>query len=224
MNSREFQDRLARRATRAGIVIPIPLTTQLETYYRLLSTWNAKINLTGMNLAEPTPEALDRLLIEPVVAAKYAPADSSSQIDIGSGGGSPAIPFALAIPGLRLRMVESRTRKSIFLREAVRALELEAEVLTARFEALLVARPDLHDKHDLLTIRAVRVESRVLIGLQAFVKPGGLILLFRSSSANDLPKAVEPPLVWRATFPLVEPLLSRLVVIERQRSGLHPPA
>ena len=43
-------------------------------------------------------------------------------IDIGSGGGSPAIPLALAVPGLRLLMVESKTRKSVFLREAVRAL------------------------------------------------------------------------------------------------------
>ncbi len=37
-------------------------------------------------------------------------------IDIGSGGGSPAIPFALALAGVRLLMVESKTRKSVFLR------------------------------------------------------------------------------------------------------------
>ena len=217
MNSREFQDRLAHRARRAGIALPLPLAARLETYYRLLFTWNEKINLTGMDLSEPTPEALDRLLIEPVLAAQHVPPGVTRQIDIGSGGGSPAIPFALAAPGLRLLMVESKTRKSVFLREAVRALGMEAEVVTSRFETLL-ARPDLHEAHDLLTIRAVLVEPRVLMSLQAFVKPGGFLFLFRGGG-RDVAEEPSPPLVVRAIHPLVESLLSRLVVLEKQRLG-----
>lgn len=214
MNSREFHDRLVRRARRAGLTVPATLAARLDTYYRLLATWNQKINLTGMNLADPTPEALDRLLIEPLVAARHAPAGASRMIDVGSGGGSPALPFALAIPGMRLLMVESKTRKSVFLREAARALELtDAEVATSRFEELL-ARPDLHEAHDLLTIRAVRVESRVLMSLQAFVKPQGQLFLFRSTS-GDAPDSLTPPLTWRATYPLIESLRSRLVVLEK---------
>ena len=50
MTSRDFQDRLARRARRAGVSVPSALGTRLETYYRLLATWNQKINLTGMDL------------------------------------------------------------------------------------------------------------------------------------------------------------------------------
>jgi 16S rRNA (guanine527-N7)-methyltransferase len=203
-----------RRARRAGVVLPSQLGTRLEAYFRLLATWNEKINLTGMDLSEPTPEALDRLLIEPLVAAKHAPQGAVRMVDIGSGGGSPAIPFALAVSA-RLLMVESKTRKSVFLKEALRALEMtDAEVLTSRFEALL-ARPELHEAHDLLTIRAVRVESRVLTGLQAFVKPGGWLFLFRSTS-GDAPEAITPPLSWVATFPLVEPLRSRLVVLKKR--------
>jgi 16S rRNA (guanine527-N7)-methyltransferase len=189
------------------------LGKKLETYYRLLSAWNQKINLSGIDLDDPTPEALDRLLVEPLAAARHAPPGSARMIDIGSGGGSPAIPFALAVPGLRLLMIESKTRKSVFLKEAVRALEMEAEVLTTRFEALL-ARPELHEAHDLLTIRAVRIEARILMNLQAFVRPGGHIFLFRSSS-GDAPDALTPPLAWVATFPLVEPLRSRLVVLQK---------
>ena len=114
-------------------------------------------------------------------------------------------------------MVESKTRKSVFLREAVRLLEMDADVLTSRFEALL-AKPDLHEAHDLLTIRAVRAESRVLMSLQAFVRPGGHIFLFRSSS-GDAPDTLTPPLSWVATFPLVEPLRSRLVVLQKRPVG-----
>ena len=215
MTSREFQDRLARRARRVGVALSPALATSLESYYRLLVTWNQKINLSGLNLLEPTPEALDRLIIEPLVAAKHAPPGVSRMIDIGSGGGSPAVPFALAIPGLRLLMVESKTRKSVFLREVTRTLDMvHADVVTARYEELL-SRPDLHEAHDLLTIRAVRVETRVLMSLQAFVKPKGQIFLFRSTS-GDAPESLTPPLAWQATYPLLESLRSRLVVLEKR--------
>jgi 16S rRNA (guanine527-N7)-methyltransferase len=215
VTSREFQDRLARRARRVGVGLPAGLAAKLETYYRLLETWNRKINLSGLNLADPSPEALDRLLVEPLVAVRYAPAGAKRMLDVGSGGGSPAIPFALAVPGMRLLMVESKTRKSVFLREATRALEMPGvEVATSRFEALL-SRPDLHEAHDLLTIRAVRLERRVLMSLQAFVKPHGQLFLFRSTS-GDAPDSLTPPLAWHATYPLIESLRSRLVVLEKR--------
>ena len=207
---------MSRRARRAGVTLAPDLAEQLEVYYRLLATWNAKINLTGLKLSEISPDALDRLLIEPVVAARYVPAGASRMLDVGSGGGSPAIPLSLAVPHTRLLMVESKTRKSVFLREAVRALELNgAEVVTTRFEELL-ARPDLHEAHDLVTIRAVRVEARVLGSLQAFAKPGGQIFLFRGSGHSDPSESVTPPLAWKATYPLIESLRSRLVVLEKR--------
>ena len=124
MSSREFQDRLARRARRAGLTIRPELGAQLEVYYRLLATWNEKINLTGLNLSEFGPESLDRLLIEPLVAASHVRPAVRSVLDIGSGGGSPALPLALALPDVTLLMVEAKTRKSVFLREALRALGL----------------------------------------------------------------------------------------------------
>ena len=217
MNSREFKTRLQRRATRAGLGVEPALLAQLEIYYRLLATWNQKINLTSLNLSDASDEAFDRLLVEPLVAARHAPPALHRMMDVGSGGGSPAVPFALAVPGLSMLMVESKTRKSVFLREAVRALDLKgAEVATARFEELL-ARPDLHEAHDLVTIRAVRVESRVLLGLQAFLRPGGQLFLFRGPASTDPADAAPPPLRWQATFPLIESLRSRLVILEKQR-------
>lgn len=217
MNTREFKERLQRRAKRAGIVVEPDLASKLEVYYRLLATWNQKINLTALNLREPCDQAFDRLLIEPLVAARHVPAGAGSVMDIGSGGGSPALPFALASPPLSLLMVESKTRKSVFLREAIRALGLpSAQVATARFEELL-ARPDLHEAHSLVTIRAVRIESRVLLGLQAFLRPGGQLFLFRGPAFSDPADAAPPPLAWHATFPLVESLRSRLVVLEKRQ-------
>jgi 16S rRNA (guanine527-N7)-methyltransferase len=219
LTSREFQDRVARRARRAGVSLTAELSARLEAYYRLLATWNHKINLTGLNLSDLSPETIDRLLIEPLVAAKYVPAGARRMLDVGSGGGSPAIPLALAAPDIQLLMVESKTRKSVFLREAIRTLALPgADVATARFEELL-ARPDLHETNDLVTIRAVRIEARVLMTLQAFTRPGGQLFLFRGSGGADPSETIHPPLVWKATYPLIESLRSRLVVLEKRPVG-----
>jgi 16S rRNA (guanine527-N7)-methyltransferase len=215
VSSREFQDRLVRRARRAGVSVSPDLAAKLEVYYKLLTAWNDKMNLTGLRLAEQGPEAIDRILIEPLVAARHA-LSGSRLIDIGSGGGSPAIPLALALSAQRVLLVEAKTRKSVFLREALRALEMsEAEVATSRFEELLT-KPDLHEAHELLTLRAVRVESSVLMNLQAFVRPGGELFLFRAASGAGSPGTLMPPLSWKATYPLLESQGSRLVVLAKR--------
>lgn len=219
MNTREFRERLTRRARRAGLTVSPELSVGLEAYYRLLAMWNAKINLTGLNLQDAADEAFDRLLIEPLAAARYVPGTATKLLDVGSGGGSPAIPMKLAAPRLSLTMVESKTRKAVFLREAIRTMGLErAEAVTTRLEELLT-RPDLHEAYDLVTLRAVRVESRLLMSLQALVRPGGLLFLFRGSAGRDRPDPVSPLLAWRASFPLVEALGSHLVILERRQLG-----
>jgi 16S rRNA (guanine527-N7)-methyltransferase len=200
------------------VVLLPALGSRLEVYYKLLAAWNEKMNLTGLDLAEQSPAAIDRLLIEPLVAAKYAPGSITRLIDIGSGGGSPAIPLALALSSPQLLLVEAKTRKSVFLREALRALEMvNAEVVTARFEELLT-KPDLHETHELLTLRAVRVEASVLMNLQAFVRPGGELFLFRAASGAGSLGALMPPLSWKATYPLLESQGSRLVVLAKRES------
>lgn len=220
MSSREFRDRLRRRARKAGVDLDASLADSLEKYYALLAKWNAKINLTAFKL-EPggEDEAVDRLLIEPLIAAKHVSAAATTAIDIGSGGGSPAIPIALAAPRLHIRLVESKTRKAVFLREALRDLGVaRAEVETTRFEELL-ARPNLHEAMDLLTIRAVRLEPRMLVSLQAFLKSGGQLFLFRGPGGADVADALAPPLTWAATHPLVESLRSRLLVLQKNPLG-----
>jgi 16S rRNA (guanine527-N7)-methyltransferase len=215
VNRSEFRDRLVRRARRAGVLVPTELATRLEIYYRLLASWNTKINLTGLNLSETTPESIDRLLIEPLVAARYVQPGVLTMLDVGSGGGSPALPIALTIPGVRLVMVEAKTRKSVFLREAVRALDLDsAEVVTARFEELL-ARPDLHETQDLVTVRAVRIDPHMFSTLQAFTRPGGHVFSFRGAGAGPS-ENVTPLLTWKATHHLIEALRSRLVILEKR--------
>lgn len=218
MASREFRERLRKRAKATGLTLDPSLIEKLEVYYQLLTKWNAKINLTAFKLTPEGDEAaIDRLLIEPVVAARYIAENARTLLDAGSGGGSPAIPLKLASENLHLRMVEVKTRKAVFLREAVRALGLrDAEVETSRFEELL-PRAELHEALDLVSIRAVRIETRTLLTLQAFLKTGGKLLLFRGSSRSELEDSPPPPLSWMATYPLVDSLHSKLVVLNKTR-------
>jgi 16S rRNA (guanine527-N7)-methyltransferase len=218
MSGRELRERIRKRAKRAGLDLSAELLDGLERYFALLAKWNAKINLTSFQFESGGhDEAVDRLLIEPVIAATHVAPNAQTAIDIGSGGGSPAIPLALAAPQLRLRMVESKTRKAVFLREALRELNLDrATVETSRFEELLT-RPELHEGLDLVTIRAVRVEPRTLVSLQAFLKPGGQLFLFRGPGGADVSDSLTPPLSWLATYPLVDALRSRLVVLQKTR-------
>lgn len=219
MKPREFQQRLKNRARRVGLALAPEVSEKLEDYYALLTRWNAKMNLTALALDGAPDSTLDRLIIEPLIAARYLPAGMLTVVDIGSGGGSPAIPMKLAVSDVSLIMVESKGRKAAFLREAVRTLQLgHAVVETARFEELL-PRADLHEAAHVLTLRAVRVEARVLMTLQAFVRPGGAIFLFRGPSGPDVPSTPTPPLSWKATYPLVDALHSRLVVMSKTDVG-----
>ena len=216
MAPRDFRTRLTRRAAKAGLFIPDGLSLRLTAYYELLSRWNRKINLTALN--DPD-EAIDRLLLEPLVAARYVQPGASRLLDVGSGGGSPAIPLALAVPPLALTMVEVKTRKSAFLREAIRQLDLgRASVETSRYEELL-ARPELHESFDIVSMRAVRVEASTLLSLQAFLAPNGQLFLFRGPSGPQIPTAVVPPLEWKATLPLIESLQSRLTILSKRKVG-----
>ena len=214
--ARDFRTRLARRASKSGVFLDEALASSLVEYYELLARWNRKINLTSL---DDPDKAIDRLLLEPVVAARHLSPAAVDLMDVGSGGGSPAIPLTLTLgPHVRLTMVEVKARKSAFLREAVRHLGLtQARVETTRYEELL-ARPELHERFDVLSMRAVRVESKVLMTLQAFVKPGGSLLLFRGPTGPSVPPGILHPLEWQSTAPLVDALQSRLSVL-RKRSG-----
>jgi 16S rRNA (guanine527-N7)-methyltransferase len=223
MTNREFSDRVRRRARKADVELTSALLLQLEAYFRLLEAWNAKINLTALDLQRDPDKAVDRLLIEPLAAVRHVGAGVRAAVDIGSGGGSPAIPMKLARPDVAFTLVEAKTRKCAFLREAGRQLKVELRVETARYEMLL-SRPEFHEAFDALTMRAVRVEPRVLVSLQALLKPGGEFLLFRGPSGGEVESIMTPLLVPRGVFPLVDSMQSRLLVLTKREIGSPPVA
>jgi 16S rRNA (guanine527-N7)-methyltransferase len=83
-------------------------------------------------------DVIGPLFQEGLWAAKFYPADSVRHLDIGSGGGFPAIMLKILKPEIRLDMVESRAKKGIFLETAATALGFGAtRVHTLRLEKFL---------------------------------------------------------------------------------------
>lgn len=208
-----IRENLARRTAEAGLSLPEAAYQGLEAYFELLRKWNARVSLTSLAMEEGTDDAVDRLLIEPAIAATFLPDPTALVIDIGSGGGSPAIPIKLVTPGLTLAMVESKHKKAAFLREAIRHLSLtRTTVEAARFEELL-ERPVFRGAADVVTLRAVKIDPVTLETVQRFLKPGGLLFLF-SSTTQDLTEATAG-LLPLGVHPLLPHLGSRLEILRK---------
>jgi 16S rRNA (guanine527-N7)-methyltransferase len=213
----DLGQRVADRAAQEGLTLDENLRGKLVIYFDLLQHWNRRINLTGLT---DTDEAIDRLLLEPLAAARYLP-HHSRIADLGSGGGSPAIPLGLALSPTGLLMVESRARKCAFLREAAREVGLSATVESARFEEV-ARRPDYIDAFDLISVRAVRQDEPALASAAALVHTDGLVALFRGPQGPERFDASPQNLAWRETQPLLRSTRNRLTVlfhVERPRIG-----
>jgi 16S rRNA (guanine527-N7)-methyltransferase len=178
LRGEEFRDRLLSRAKQARLTVAAPELDQLEAYYRLLSRWNRTINLTALSLDPLCDDTVDRLLIEPLAVAFHVPNSPGEWFDLGSGGGSPAIPLKIVRPLLGLTMVEARERKAAFLREVMRDLALsDSVVVNERFETL-EDRTDFRGVASLVTVRAVRVDSRLLsVSRHLLSRTGGRLFL-----------------------------------------------
>jgi 16S rRNA (guanine527-N7)-methyltransferase len=192
MSEEIFRELLEQRAGAADVTLSSVLAERLAAYFSLLAHWNNRINLTSLPLEPPTPQAVDRLFIEPLLAALLVDSNISVWFDLGSGGGSPAIPLQLAHPASRLIMVESRDRKAAFLREAIRALSLTgAEVEVSRIEEVAAAGHNA-GVADLVTVRAVRMGASLFSHVQKLLRFGGQAVLFGAKIGEiDLPRGLE---------------------------------
>jgi len=162
----------------------------LSGYVDLLVKWNRKINLTSLDVEPLTALAIDRLIVEPVLASALLDEHGISIIDLGTGGGSPAIPFKIQQSSSSLRMIESRSRKCAFLREAIRHIGLNStSVEESRFE-LLKSQVHLKSSADLITLRAVRLDDE-LVGLICWLLvPGGRVFRFANKNDTAMPTSL----------------------------------
>lgn len=195
---RDFRTALSARAAKCRLSVAPTTVDALEAYFRLLAHWNKKINLTSLPLDKPTEATVDRLFIEPLAAADRLLGSADAWFDLGSGGGSPAIPMKVSRPGAKLSMVESRSKKTAFLREAVRELRLkDTDVVESRFEALSSDGSRLNAT-DIVTVRAVRPDLVLFQTANYLLRSGGRLIIFGTAAPAlatgfDKPEQVKFP-------------------------------
>ena len=151
----------------------------LENYTRTLERWNRSINLTALEGG-----ALVRHLVaEPLwVAAQLDP--GGRYIDIGSGNGSPAIPWVLAHKFLRADLVESRRRRAVFLRELSRQLDLSVvQIHPVRFNEFL---NEMAEGVDWITLQGVRFTTDLWRDVRSVSGPETRIVWMTSDKSHSI--------------------------------------
>ncbi len=93
---------------------------KLLAYLALLDKWNRTFSLTALREAD---KAVSHHLLDSLAILPFVPA--ASLLDVGSGGGMPGIPLAIACPDLSVTLLDSNAKKTAFLRQAMIELGLK---------------------------------------------------------------------------------------------------
>jgi 16S rRNA (guanine527-N7)-methyltransferase len=150
------------------------LEAALRQYLDLLLERNRTTNLTA--LRDPAA-AWDRLILASLRLLEAHPFSGDERVaDVGTGGGLPGIPLRLALPGIRLTLVESDQRKAGFLRDAVAALDLADVDIEAKRAEELGQDPQHRERYDVVVTRAVAKAPVAAEYCLPLVRPGGVLL------------------------------------------------
>lgn len=150
----------------SGIVLTRPETdvvSDLVALHRLLEKWQRVQNLVSR---ETLADYWTRHVADSLQLAQYLPAGTKRICDLGSGGGFPALPLAIALKGsdAQFVLVESNGRKVAFLRAVARELNLPVNVLDKRIDSIVSRETG---QVDVFTARALAPLSK----LCAFIHP-----------------------------------------------------
>ena len=180
---------IALLLSQIGLSISPELSDQLSAYLALLLRWNARTNLTAIR--EPR-EIVQRHFADSLFCAEHIFPSASTLLDFGSGGGFPGIPITLARPQLHVTLAESQNRKAAFLREAVRSLNLTAEVWSERVESM-----PTNQLYDAVTLRAVDQMESACQTAATKVIPGGQMLVFTTDRLQVSVSSATPSIHWQ---------------------------
>ncbi len=175
-----------------GIRLSPGARAAIDAQARLLIAWNAAINLTALR----TPEAIARLHVVdslsalPLLAATTAEGEEAGGrlLDLGSGGGYPGLPLAVALPFREAALVDSIGKKARFLGTAAEAAAAAMRAIgetAPRIEAIparaeqLAGDPDHREAWDVVTARAVGSLAEVVELALPLLRLGGRLVCWK---------------------------------------------
>ena len=166
-----LEERIADAVGSMGLALPDETLSRFASYLQLLEKWNRVHNLTAVRETERMVvlHLLDSLSVLPHIE------EVRTLIDVGTGGGLPGIPIALARPGLRVTLLDSSSKKTSFLEQARAELALtNVDVVCARVERWHPER-----SYDVVVSRAFADLGEFIEQAQHLVAPGGRMLAMK---------------------------------------------
>ena len=147
-------EKLKAGAAKLGLKLKPEALANFETYYRELTEWNRKMNLTS--ITDYDRVQVDHFLDALTVILAWLPNSPEPRvIDVGTGAGIPGIPLKIAIPQIYLTLLEATAKKATFLKHIADRLGLAGtEVVVGRAEDV-AHQPDYREQFDLVLARGV---------------------------------------------------------------------
>jgi 16S rRNA (guanine527-N7)-methyltransferase len=176
-----------------------PSWAAIADHVRLLIAWTEAINLTAIRepVAVAREHVLDSLSALPLLRGHGTP----DLLDLGSGGGFPGLPLAIALPRARTVLVESVGKKATFLGTVIDALGMRPRVAVAATRAeTLAADPHHRGRWSTVTVRAVGALVELAELSLPLLAPGGILVAWKRWTDDGSALAAEI----EAAEPLVE--------------------
>lgn len=212
---------LADPARTFGLDLSPSQLNAFEVYWRELSEWNTRVNLTAIVDREQVvvKHFLDSLSIAPLLRDAGA---APSLVDIGSGAGLPGLALKIALPQLRVTLVDATRKKVDFLQHMIAELGLQdISAIQARAEDL-AHDPAHRERYDFAVARAVADLVVLLEYTLPFVKIGGAFIAQKGIQVEDEIRRAGPALQAlggqvRASVPVELPGLEprHLIVVDK---------
>lgn len=188
---------------------------KLSRFADLLIKWNESYNLTSITSPK---DVLDLHLVDSLALAKCSGDllnGSKTVLDVGSGGGLPAIPLAIVRPELEITMVDAVQKKTIFQRQAISMLRLK------NIKAEHTRVEQIKDRtFDVITSRAFASLSDMIHLTEHLLAPGGVWLAmkgkFPQEEVDALPQNVSISTVLTVENMKVE---RHLIALKKNLSG-----
>lgn len=173
----------AEELAKLGVTLDDAQAARLGDYLARLVAMNELLNLTAVT--DPVEvwrrHGVDALSLVPHLA--HLPA-GGRLLDVGSGGGVPGIPLAIARPDLELTLLEATQKKAQFLVDVSEAIGLtNVEVYAERAEDM--DDSVLTEAYDVVTARAVAKIENLLAWTAPFAKRGGHLLFIKGERAPE---------------------------------------
>jgi 16S rRNA (guanine527-N7)-methyltransferase len=167
-------------ASALGLALDRRAVDGLVGFARLFLAWNRRINLGGDISAR---ELTARHFMDAFAVTRFLES-ARNVVDVGSGGGLPAIPLALARSDVRVHLFEPTAKKVSFLRTAVRELGLKDRV-DVRAERVGAGGLPAGVVADVAMSRATWAPAEWLALGRRLIQPDGVVLVFGTGGSGD---------------------------------------